>query len=48
MKFFLEGGFTFSVRNVAITPATLDSAGKVTNSGALALLPAFCKVEPHP
>ena len=48
VKFFLEQGFTFSVRNVAITPATMDSAGKVTDNGALALLPVFCKVEPHP
>jgi hypothetical protein len=48
VKFFLEQGFTFSVRNVAITPATTDATGKVTNSGALALSPAFCKVEPHP
>ncbi len=48
VKFFLEQGFTFSVRNVAITPATTDATGKVTNSGSLALSPAFCKVEPHP
>jgi hypothetical protein len=48
VKFFLEQGFTFSVRNVAITPATTDATGKVTNNGSLGLLPAFCKVEPHP
>ncbi len=47
VKFFLEQGFTFSVRDVAITPATMDGSGKVTNNGGLALLPAFCKVEPH-